>query len=306
MTRGKIFDRAGTRKGGAATGGANTPATGRNAGEPASFAWTEPIAVPEPERKSKDAGAEPRVVLVGRGPSLLERLALATPHPSTIAAGAAVVLVAVTGLALMSPNGDQATASRSTAPYGATSSGKSGTDAGLTREEFAALEGRADDARLRDPFVGKGYQSAKHKADSRAKQAAMAKAKASRARAAAELRAKKAAASAPAYLGDVVYYSDYTPWERLKGTPGSWLQFDGQQTLMVRSVTADGAELFVVSDVEVIDNKGRGYSYSYPLRRLRVKPGAVVRFADYRDVQGDDVTYTLRYRGSVKNPKHKK
>lgn len=283
------------------------PVKGRNAGEPASFAWTEPIAASEPERKPASDDAKARVVLVGRGPSLAERLALATPHPTTIAAGAAIVLVAVTGLALISPSGEQATASRSNSPYGDASAQTPNANAGLTKEEFAALEGDGKSIKgdSRDPFVGDGYDSVMAQADARAKVAKASKDKQRKAKQAAEQRAKRAAARAPKFLGDFVYYSDYTPWERLKGAPSQWLNFDGQQTLMVETVGANAAELYVVSDVEVIDNKGRGYTYSYPLRRLRVAPGAVVRFADYRDVQGDDVTYTLRFRGAMKNPKHK-
>ncbi len=275
----------------------------RNTGEPVSFAWTEPIERPrdEPPASAKQA---PRVVLVGRGPSLAERLALAAPSSTTIAAGAAVLLVAVAGLALMSPSGEQATAGRNNSQYGDASPKTPAANVGLTKEEFAALEGKSGSDENRDPFVGKGYGDAKRAAVARERRAADAKRRDLAARKAAERRAKLAAARAPKYLGDFIYYSDYTPWERLKGTPGGWLQFDGQQTLMVESVTAGGAELFVVSDVEVIDDRGRGYEYSYPLRRLKVKPGAVVRLADYRDVQGDDVTYTLRYRGSLKNPKH--
>jgi hypothetical protein len=282
----------------------STPPAQRNAGEPVSFAWTEPIDRPHTDQAKPSEQDAPRVVLVGRGPSLVERLALAAPSPTTIAAGAAVLLVAVTGLALMSPSGEQATAGRSTSQYGDASAKTPTANVGLTKEEFAALEGESGSADNRDPFVGKGYGQAKRAADARARRTADAKRRQLAARKAAERRAKLAAARAPKYLGDFVYYSDYTPWERLKGTPGGWLQFDGQQTLMVESVTAGGAELFVVSDVEVINDRGRGFEYSYPLRRLKVKPGAIVRLADYRDVQGDDVTYTLRYRGPLKNPKH--
>lgn len=274
-------------------------------GEPASFAWTEPLAPREPEQReeaSKDG--KPRVVLVGRGPSVAERLALVAPHPTTIAAGAAILFVAITGLALISPSGDQATAARSGTPFNSGSVKSDGTISDATRDALKPLSDgdRVDGSSKRDPFAQNEFAEAKSSLDAKqrkTKQAQLAQLKVKRA---AERKAREAAKKIPPYTGDFIYYSDYTPWERVAGKPGSWLEFDGQQTLLVQSVSSTGANLFVVSDVEVLGGKGKDYSYSYPLRRLYVKPGAVVRFADYRDVQGEDVTYTLRFRGSIKNP----
>jgi hypothetical protein len=304
MKREGMFKKRGTDSVPADVSATDPQEGARKAGEPASFAWTEPISQPTDGATGRGADDEPRVVLVGRGPSVAERLALMTPRPTTIAAGAAVLLFAITGLTLVSPSGERATAGRSDSPFGAASGKTPDANVGLTKEEFAALEGSSGDD-SRDPFVGDGFQQARRTQQAKQQRAAAIKRRELAAQKAAEKRAKLAAARAPKYLGDFIYYSDYTPWERVKGTPGGWLSFDGQKTLMVESVSTSAAEVFVVSDVEVIDDGGRGYTYSYPLRRLELQPGAIVKFADYRDVQGDDVTYTLRYRGPVDNPKHK-
>ncbi len=56
---------------------------------------------------------------------------------------------------------------------------------------------------------------------------------------------------------------------------------------------------YVVTDVEVLADRSRAIRYSNPLRIIKIMPGSVVRFADYRDVQGEDVEYTIRFRGSL-------
>ena len=61
-----------------------------------------------------------------------------------------------------------------------------------------------------------------------------------------------------------------------------------------------GVNLFVVSDVEMLAGKSRSVKYDYPVRIVRIANGGVARFADYRDIQGDDVIYTLRYNKSIR------
>lgn len=277
---------------------ARAPHPKKRTGEPASFAWTEPIVQQQAEPKKHDQ-AKPQVVVIGRGPSVTERLALAAPGTSVIASGAALLLVAIAGLALMSPSSPNASASRSSSPYGvnathAQSANSANTIAAI--KPITDADGKA--ASNSDPFSHPKY-AAKLKAD---------KLKAKRAKAArhdAGVAADRAAkqAAIPDFIGKFVYYSSYTPWEQVRGVPNGWIDFEGQPTLKVQSVTASGADLYVVSDVDVVAKSGKRFSYSYPLRKLHVEPGAVVRFADYRDIEGEDVTYTLRFRGSTKNPK---
>jgi hypothetical protein len=81
---------------------------------------------------------------------------------------------------------------------------------------------------------------------------------------------------------------------------GGWLDFDAKPTVKVLSVGKSSAVLFVVTDVEVIKEKSAHISYNKPIRQVKLAKGGVVRFADYRDIQGDDVTYTIRYDGSEK------
>ena len=277
---------------------ARAPHPKRRSGEPASFAWTEPIAQ-EPAQPSKPEQAKPQVVVIGRGPSVTERLALAAPGTSVIASGAALLLVAIAGLALMSPSSPSASASRSSSPYGG---GVARAQSSNSADTIAAIKPITDSGGTvtssRDPFANPKY-TAKLKADKL--KAKRAKAARQEAGVAADRAAKQAAI--PDFIGNFVYYSSYTPWERVRGVPDGWIDFEGQPTLRVQSVTASGADLYVVSDVDVVAKSGKRFSYSYPLRKLHVEPGAVVRFADYRDIEGEDVTYTLRFRGSSKNPK---
>ena len=76
--------------------------------------------------------------------------------------------------------------------------------------------------------------------------------------------------------------------------------FAEQPTVKVLSVGKSSVLLFVGTDVEVIKEKSSHISYNKPVRQVKVAKGGVVRFADYRDIQGDDVTYTVRYDGSEK------
>ncbi|MBJ7347039.1 MAG: hypothetical protein JHC87_00545 [Thermoleophilaceae bacterium] len=277
---------------------ARAPHPKKRVGEPSSFAWTEPI-VQELKEPVKAVVAKPQVVVIGRGPSVTERLALAAPGTSVIASGAALLLVALAGLALMSPSSPSASATRSSSPYGG---GAARPESAVADATIAAIkplqDAKAKAPSTRDPFADPNYAAKQKIAKLQAKRAKAARQEAG---VAADRAAKTAAI--PDFIGNFVYYSSYTPWERVRGVPDGWIDFEGQPTLKVQSVTASGADLYVVSDVDVVAKAGKGFDYSYPLRKLHVKPGAVVRFADYRDIEGEDVTYTLRFRGSSKNPK---
>lgn len=247
---------------------------------------------------SDGAAAAPtktKAIIIGRGPSLAERLVNVAPNPKPVLAGACALVIALAGVALISPGGDQATAQRSTAPFGVTDGSGEVTPTGLTGEELTA--GDTVSGKQRDPFAAQGY-----KAGGKASVKKSAKKTPKKTASKATPADAPAAAKPSMYAASMVTYSSYTPWLKVKRRSGGWVNFGGQPTVKVVSIGADSVELYVVTDVEVLTDKSKNYSYSYPLRTVRLKPGGVVRFTDYRDVQGEDVDYTIRYRGSEKVP----
>lgn len=235
-----------------------------------------------------------KAIIIGRGPSLAERLANVAPNPKPVLAGACALLIALTGVALISPSGEQATAQRSTAPLGVTESADDANAANLAGVTQGA--GTTIDGEKRDPFAAEGYKarttSKSKKSSSKSKRAASKKARAD----------APAAATPSMYAASFVTYSTYSPWLKVKRRSGGWVEFDGEPTVKVVSIGRDSVELYVVTDVEVLTDKSKNFSYSYPLRTVRLKTNGVVRFADYRDIQGEDVEYTIRFRGSTPVP----
>lgn len=238
------------------------------------------------------APTKTKAIIIGRGPSLAERLANLSPNPKPVLAGACALLIALFGIALISPSSDQATAQRASAPFGATdSSGEPvpGDLSGDTATADSAVTGEK-----RDPFAAQGFKSSESSKNEKSSKKSGGK----------KSSGKKASADAPAvakpslYAANMITYSSYSPWLKVKRRSGGWIEFDGEPTLKVVSIAADSVELYVVTDVEVLTDKSKKYGYSYPLRTVRLKPGGVVRFADYRDIQGEDVEYTVRFRGS--------
>ena len=241
---------------------------------------------------SATAPTKTKAIIIGRGPSLAERLANLSPNPKPVLAGACALLIALFGIALISPSGDQATAQRASAPFGVTdASGESvpGDLSGDTATADTTINGEK-----RDPFAAQGYKSSDPAKNEKSSKKSGGK----------NSSGKKASADAPAvakpslYAANMITYSSYSPWLKVKRRSGGWIEFDGEPTLKVVSIAAGSVELYVVTDVEVLTDKSKKYSYSYPLRTVRLKPGGVVRFADYRDIQGEDVEYTVRFRGS--------
>lgn len=244
--------------------------------------------------KSPKRGDRPHTVIIGRGPSLAERLALTAPNPKPVLAGACALLIALGGVALISPSGEQATAARSQAVRAAADQAE--RTPGLATAESspgAALSG----SDTRDPFAAKGYKPQTNGKDGKKQTGNKGSAK--------QNSKKKAKFVAPAtaspspFTAEFVTYSSYTPWANSRHRSGSWIEFGGKPTVKVVAVGAHSVELFVVTDVEVLTEKSRNIAYSYPLRTVKMGAKSVVRFADYRDIQGDDVQYTIRFRGSV-------
>lgn len=270
--------------------------------EPSAFAWTEPLPDPDPIVVEKEVLVEKkvivempakgdRVVVIGRGPSMATKLARALPTPSPVFAGAASLLVALIGVAMISPSGDSATAARSQT-FGVASGGDARSVPGVTTETKELTSDGSGDAAGRDPFAARGF--AERLA---AKKKAAAKRKADREKGLSG--ETPAAARASLYSANFIAYSSYTPWTKLRRRSGGWIDFGGKPTVKVVSVSSDSVDLFIVSDVDVLSDKSRGMTYSYPLRTVTLHNGGIVRFADYRDIQGEDVVYTIRFRGSI-------
>ena len=226
--------------------------------------------------------------MIGRGPTIASRLARAAPNPVAAAASISVLFAALAAIAMISPSGEQATASRSSVQVAAGATGQLAD--GRSGVKKAAPAGQAAKGSLSDdrsPFAAHGYRPPPNGK-----------------RAATQATNVTGAPATPAphgrqYMADFIFYSSYAPWERLKRRAGTWLDFNGKPTLKFVSVDATGVNLFIVSDVEVLKDQSRDIRYDYPLRTLHVDNGGIVRLADYRDIQGDDVIYTLRYRKSV-------
>jgi hypothetical protein len=251
-------------------------------------------AVKKLSKKEKKAEKAPKAIIVGRGPSLATKVGRVMPKPLPVLAGVMSLLAVLVGLSLMSPSSENANAERGTASSKLSSS-KSATPSLTLAKNQGRLRGSS-----RDPFAAKGYTAP----DPTPATAAAAKAnaaKANAAKAAAQTRAA-APASAPTslYTAALTTYSSYTPWTKTRKRAGGWIDFGQKPTVKVLSVGKNSIELFVVTDVEVVKDKSTHISYNKPVRQVKLAKGGVVRFADYRDIQGDDVTYTIRYEGSDK------
>lgn len=243
--------------------------------------------------KKPKRGEQPHTIIIGRGPSLAERLALVAPTPKPVLAGACALLIALSGVALISPSGEQATAARSQAKNAAA------VAAGKTAIETVTTSPGTEigKAKTRNPFAAEGYKpSTVGKATG--KNGKQKKTADDRKTAKAKSATPAAAAYSP-YVASFVTYSSYTPWSNAQRRSGSWIEFDGKPTVKVVAVGAHSVELFAVTDVEVLADKSRNISYSNPMRTVKMGANGVVRFADYRDIQGNDVQYTIRFRGSL-------
>ena len=247
----------------------------------------------EAKAKKQKVSKEPKAIVVGRGPSVWSRLARVMPAPKPVLAGAMTLLLAIVSLALISPSGDNATAGRAALKAPVTES------TGSAPADIKKVEREGTKGESRNPFAAKGYEE-----ELAAKAAAEKKAKAAAAKKKAEAAQTKAAAPASAatslYTADLTTYSSYTPWKKTTKRAGGWIDFGGKPTVKVLSIGKASIMLFVVTDVEVIEDKSKGIKHDKPIRQIRVNNGGTVRFADYRDIQGDDVTYTIRYDGSDK------
>lgn len=245
----------------------------------------DPIVLIDPKARSESKA--PKAIIIGRGPSLANKVARVMPKPLPVLAGATSLLAVIVGLALMSPSGDNATAERSKANAALPASDQAPA-ANLTLADGDSKP----QSKSRDPFAARGY--AAPKAGTSAKDETAAKADA------ATRAAAPAAVATPLFTANLTAYSSYTPWKKLRKRAGGWIDFADQPTVKLLSVGKSSVLLFVVTDVEVIKEKSAHISYNKPVRQVKVAKGGVVRFADYRDIQGDDVTYTIRYDGSEK------
>ncbi|MBI4897160.1 MAG: hypothetical protein HY827_02200 [Actinobacteria bacterium] len=246
---------------------------------------------------SKAGDTEGKTVIIGRGPSFTERMVRVAPNPKPVLAGACALIVALAGVALVSPNGERATAARSTSPLGVAEqpSGTQPATIGLDGVADANVKGDS-----RDPFAAKNFKPKPVAKSKTGNKKTGDKGENGQDRAKGGRRATTPATAKPSlFAAGFVTYSSYTPWTKIRRRSGGWVQFGGKPTVKVVAVSENLVELFVVTDVEVLLDKSRGVSYSNPLRVAKVKPGGVVRFADYRDIQGEDVEYTIRFSGAL-------
>lgn len=258
----------------------------------------KPATVAAADGKKSKKAEQPKAIIIGRGPGLGAKLARIAPNPSPVLAGASALLIALVGVALISPSSDNATAQRSNA---ALIDDPAIESAGASIEKNDKSVDDQAAGKSRDPFAAEGYEAPQPtaatgksktagKQSTKAKQAADAKTRA----------AAPAASTVSQYRAGLITYSSYTPWTKSTKSAGSWIDFGGKPTVKVIAVGKKSIELFVVTDVEVLDKKSRNIEYDNPIRQVTVGEGGIVRFADYRDIQGDDVTYTIRYTGSNK------
>ncbi|MGH2907198.1 MAG: hypothetical protein ACRDKI_10580 [Solirubrobacterales bacterium] len=234
----------------------------------------------KPEKKAKKE-KQPKAIIIGRGPSFASKLARFAPKPTPVIAGAAAMLIAIAGVALISPSSENADAAHGGGAFAKNADGATGQVPALNTTKTSGPASKS-----RDPFAAKNYDPPKVK------------------KAAAKPGAKSAAkaptvATPSLFAANFTTYSSYTPWAKSTKRSGSWIDFGGKPTVKVLSVGKAGVDLFVVTDVEVIPEKSKNFKYDNPLRQVHLNKGGVVRFADYRGIEGDDVTYTIRYGGSV-------
>jgi hypothetical protein len=246
-------------------------------------------------KKAKKAEKQPKAIIVGRGPSLTTKIGRFVPKPLPILAGAASLLAVIAILSLMSPSSDNASAERSKtrAVAGATAASPSL----VLDDKDAKLKGKS-----RDPFAAKGYDApAPTAATTTASKAAAKQATAAKAAAISAARTRAAApvtTTTSLYTANLTVYTSFTPWKKMRKRTNGWVDFDNKPTIKVLSVGRNSIQLFAVTDVEVIKEKSSKIVYDKPIRQIKVARGGVVRFADYRNIQGDDVTYTIRYTSS--------
>lgn len=243
--------------------------------------------VEKPVLVEVDSGGEksaktPKTIVIGRGPGLMDKLSRALPKPAPLIAGVASLLLAIFAMSLISPSGDNAVADRGKVRSPDQKSEENLPDLSLSNESLAIKRSS------RDPFAAEGHEEKLSAAEARAKAAAKRKA-------AAATRAAAPAAAAPNFTANLTVYSSYTPWKRARKRAGGWVDFADKPTIKVLSVGANTLLLFAVTDVEVDADKSRKISYDKPIRQIKLQRGGIVRFADYRDIQGEDVTYTVRF-----------
>jgi hypothetical protein len=234
----------------------------------------------------------PKAIIVGRGPTMASKLGRIMPKPLPVLAGATSLLAVFVALALVSPSSDNASAEHGKVSV-RTAAAASTPSLKLSNSQ-PKLRGQG-----RDPFAAKGYKAPTPTAATSATDPKTVAAQKQAAKTAAATRAAAPAATpASLYTANVTTYSSYTPWTKARKRAGGWLDFDQKPTVKVLSVGKGSIQLFVVTDVEVIKDKSAHISYNKPVRQVKMAKGGVVRFADYRNIQGDDVTYTIRYDGS--------
>lgn len=247
-------------------------------------------ATAKAEGKSKQSKAQqqPKAIIIGRGPSMATKIGRVAPKPTPVLAGVTALLIAIGGVALISPTSENADAARAGAAF--TSVEASGKTAPADIGSMTNKTSRQ--AQSRDPFAAKAYKPPVKQAASTNPKAAVA------ANGKGKAAATPTVATPSLFAAKFTTYSSFTPWTNSTKRSGNWINFGGKPTVKVVSVGKSGVDLFVVTDVEMIAEKSKNFKYDKPLRQVHLGKDGVVRFADYRDIQGDDVMYTIRFGGS--------
>lgn len=240
------------------------------------------------KQKSSSPAAE-KAIIIGRGPTLLARIGRLAPSPSPVFAGVAALLIAIVGVALISPSSENASAARSNSPLGVVKRGKS-VPASLVGATSAASDPVGSKG-SRDPFAAQGYRAPKTTSGASA-------ATGSTSATGTNSVATPATTKTSLFAANFTTYSSYTPWEKSAKRAGGWIIFDGKPTVKVVAIGSKGVDLFVVTDVQLLNDKSKNFTYSDPVRMVHLNAGGIARFADYRNIQGEDVTYTVRFNGS--------
>ncbi len=251
--------------------------------------FIEKAATDSPADSKTRQPKEPKAIIVGRGPGLGAKLGRIMPKPMPVLAGAASLLAVIVVLTLMSPSGDSANAERA---RGKTVSSKRAAGPALT---LANDDESGPHAKSRDPFAAKGYMP---EPTAKTTTPAAKKVQATAAENARTRAAAPALKTQSLYTANLVTYTSYTPWKKVRKRANGWIDFDDKPTIKVLAVGKETLVLFAVTDVEFIKEKSSKSTYDKPVRQIKVAKGGVVRFADYRNIQGEDVTYTIRFSGS--------
>lgn len=254
----------------------------------------EKLVEVEKSSRGRRRPVKTQTVVVGRAPGLLTKIARVVPKPVPVLVGATSLLAVIAAFSLMSPSGDNAAADRAKLreqkPAAAT------IDPSFQIED----ETKVPKSKSRDPFAAVDYDPKTGKQPTAAEKKKEAKA------AAATRAAAPSAQAESAWKASITAYSSYTPWKKITRTAGGWLDFAGKPTVKLLSVGKDSVVLFAVTDVDLIASKSSKATYDKPIRQVRLKLGGSARFADYRDLQGEDVTYTVRLDKTDKIPSKKK